>query len=63
LSSLKAHENEICEVITIVPKMSKRLIVNPQLKAVSMLDYAQSILPYVPWKEERCMIPKSSLSQ
>jgi hypothetical protein len=43
--------------------MSKRLIVDPQLKAVSMLDYAQSILPYVPWKEERCMIPKSCLSQ
>lgn len=44
--------------LTIVPKMSKWLIVNSQLKFVSMLHNAQSIPPDAPREQESSIISK-----
>ena len=47
------------ELLTIVPKMSKRLVVNPQLELVPMLHYAQSVALDVPREQEGRVIPIS----
>lgn len=38
--------------LTIVPKMSKRLVVDPQFEFVTMLYDTQSVSSDVPWEEE-----------
>lgn len=44
--------------LTIVPKMSKRLIVNSQLEFVTMLHDAQSVPPDAPWEQEGRIVSK-----
>jgi hypothetical protein len=43
--------------LTIVPKMSKRLIVNSQLKFVAMLHDTQSVPADAPREQESRIIP------
>jgi hypothetical protein len=44
-------------MLTIVPEMSKRLIIDPKFKFVAVLDNAESISSNVPREQEGRIIP------
>ena len=38
--------------------MLERLVVDPQLKLVTMLNYAEAVLSYSEWEQESSLVPK-----